>query len=264
MTTMHPHGIIPLQGFIGFALCEQMMPAADGIGATTDAALLLPILRHILVYLKVGPAKKEVILDAMVNQHKNILISPGGVAEIFMCRKRPKNAKTTDGQVQSIKARRFGLMKLALQTGSTILPSFFYGVTDMFDQLLPVSHEEDTADTPSQSTSKSSISNTISKKVEAMSRKFQGGFSLFWGQYYLPIPHTPKVTFVMGDPIHPVNEFESVTSKDGKTVRICKRVENPTKEQVEDLVDRYCLAMERLFEQYKVEAGYPNDTIQVL
>ena len=43
-----------------------------------------------------------------------------------------------------------------------------------------------------------------------------------------------------------------------------KRVENPTTEQVEELMDRYTNALQSLFEQYKVEAGYPNDTLKVI
>ena len=35
----------------------------------------------------------------------------------------------------------------------------------------------------------------------------------------------------------------------------CERVENPTLEQVEELMARYVDAMHRLFEQYKEEAG---------
>ena len=44
----------------------------------------------------------------------------------------------------------------------------------------------------------------------------------------------------------------------------CEQVENPTSEQVEELLERYVDAMQRLFEQYKVEAGYPNETLKII
>ena len=44
----------------------------------------------------------------------------------------------------------------------------------------------------------------------------------------------------------------------------CEKVENPTSEQVEELLERYVDAMQRLFEQYKVKAGYPNETLKII
>ena len=110
----------------------------------------------------------------------------------------------------------------------------------------------------------SSIVDYVSKMVESASRRFQGGISIFWGQYFLPIPHNPQLSLVMADPIYPVPGTSELNTSGGKTIRTCKRVKDPTPEQVEELVGRYVDSMQRLFEQYKVEAGYPNDTLQIL
>ena len=45
---MSPHGVIPFQGFIWPALCDQYMRAMYGFGATTDFALRVPLLRQVL------------------------------------------------------------------------------------------------------------------------------------------------------------------------------------------------------------------------
>jgi hypothetical protein len=260
MITMHPHGIIPLQGFIGFSFCDQHIPALSGVGATTDFALLLPILRQILGYLSVGSAKKGAILHAMQNENKNMLISPGGVAEIFLCHRR--SGKDEGGQVQSIKARRYGLMKLAFQTGTAVYPVYIFGATDLFDQLMP--EKKANVENKGHNQKLLSIVDYVSKMVESASRRFQGGISIFWGQYFLPIPHNPQLSLVMADPIYPVPGTSELNTSGGKTIRTCKRVKDPTPEQVEELVGRYVDSMQRLFEQYKVEAGYPNDTLQIL
>ncbi len=222
-----------------------------GVGATTDVGSKLPILRQILGYLSVGSAKKGAILNTMQNENKNILISPGGVAEIFLSNRR---SKTSNGEVQSIKARRHGLMKLALQTGAVIYPVYFFGATDLFNQLMPV--------TKVTETKKDRNKFSLSEFVESFSRRYlQGGISIFWGQYFLPIPHNPRLSIVIGDPIHPV-PGTSELNRDG--IRTCKKVQDPTNEEVEELVGRYTDSMHRLFEQYKVEAGYPNDTLKIL
>ena len=46
--------------------------------------------------------------------------------------------------------------------------------------------------------------------------------------------------------------------------RTCKRIANPTDEQVEELMERYVNALQSLFEQYKIEAGYPNDMLHII
>lgn len=139
-------------------------------------------------------------------------------------------------------------MKLALQTGARIFPSFVFGASDMLDQLTPVEQESN------------SKANGIALMMQSMSRKIKGGLALFYGQYYLPIPYNPKLTMVLGNPIYPTNTSER--NANGQKVT-CKRIANPTKEQVEELMDRYTDALHRLFEQYKVEAGYPNDKLVI-
>ena len=250
---MHPHAIIPLQAFLWGAFCDQCIPGLYGVGSTTNGALKLPILRHILLLLAVGSARKEVILNAMQEKDKNLFILPGGVAEIFLSRRRTAaNAPF----VQTIKARRYGLMKLALQTGACIYPIYVFGATDVFDQLAPVKkgcNDHDSAH---------SIFDSIAGILESMSRRLRGGLTLYWGKYYLPIPHTPQLTMVMADPIYPVPGTSEKNVK-GK-MKTCKRVDNPSVEQIEELMARYVDSLHRLFEQYKVQAGFPNDTLQII
>lgn len=147
-------------------------------------------------------------------------------------------------------------MKLALQTGSSIYPAYVFGATDMLDQLTPVANDD------ASKSKDATIFNTIGNIMESMSRKIKGGLTLYYGRYYLPIPYNPQLTMVLGNPIHPVNNTSEMNVHGDK--RTCKRVENPTNEQVEELMDRYIDALECLFEQYKVIAGYPNDTLQVI
>jgi hypothetical protein len=251
---VHPHAIIPLHGFIWGAICDQLLPHMYGYGCTTDGAMHLPVLRHVLQYLQTGSAHKKTILHQMQQRGQNLFILPGGVAEIFLSHRR-QTSDNTIPNTQTIKARRYGLMKLALETGAAIYPTFVFGASDLLDQLTPAENEGDADASATKSKS-------IGSMMQSMSRKLGGGLTLYYGKYYLPIPHTPQLSMVLGNPIYPVeNSSEKNVCGDKIT---CKRVANPTAEQVEELMDRYVDALQNLFEQYKEEAGYPNETLKII
>ncbi|KAL9183934.1 hypothetical protein ACHAXT_002020 [Thalassiosira profunda] len=254
----HPHAIIPLHGFIWGAICDQLLPHMYGVGATTDGALYLPVLRHVLQYLSVGSTQKKAIVASMQQNGQNLFMLPGGVAEIFLSHRRP-TADNALPHVQTIKARRYGLMKLALETGASVYPCFVFGASDMLDQLTPVDNNGSDDNKSKETKSGGGIGSTMM----ALSRKIGGGLTLYYGQYGLPIPWTPRLSMVMGDPVHPVLNGKTVANVSGDK-RTCERVDNPTSAQVNELMERYVDATHRLFEQYKAMAGYPNDTLRII
>lgn len=214
---MHPHGVIPLQGFLWPALCDQFMPALYGIGATTDAALRLPLLRQVLSWLSAGSAQRDV-LQRGLDAGKNLYILPGGVAEIFT---------SCPGQHVVVARGRHGLMKLALRTNSKLIPMYVFGGTDTFNHLA-----------------------TSDGFFGRLSRTFRAGFTVFWGQYFTPMPYAAKIAMVLGDPI--------VATPSGE------KVAEPSKEQVDALLEKYIDALVRLFDQYKADAGCPEATLTVM
>ena len=88
-------------------------------------------------------------------------------------------------------------MKLALQTGAAIYPSYVFGATDMLDQLAPLdppAAEEESAKVES----KGGVLGFLGKKLEAVSRKMGGGLTVFYGRYGLPIPYKVRMSMVIG------------------------------------------------------------------
>ena len=237
-----------------------------------------------LFWISAGSAKKQAVLREMQIKNQNLFILPGGVAEIFLSQKR--HQPNDMPFVQTIKARRYGLMKLALQTGAIIYPSFCFGISDVLDQLASIDGGGTKEQTQKQQTEESATSkengNDEKKKngttildrmanvMEYISRKIGGGLTLYYGQYYLPIPYNPQVSLVLGDPIYPVpvkknddGSTNAMKNLHGDKVT-CERIDNPTEEQVNELMDRYVDALQCLFEQYKVEDGYPSDTLRII
>ena len=115
-THQHPHGIIPLHG-VGLwpALCDQYLKPLYGFGATTDAAMKLPLLRQLLGWMTAGSADRKVLTSGLAK--KKLFILPGGVAEIFV----------SEPGTHTIIAKRHGLMKLALRTGAVLVPMYAAG-----------------------------------------------------------------------------------------------------------------------------------------
>jgi len=266
---MHPHGIIPLHALLWGGFCTQMMPEFYGVGASTSIALRLPVLRQILRFMGVVSTQKKALIHSMQVEDKGLLILPGGVAEIFLSHRRRTVSNVGNvrdvrqGNLQSIKAKRYGLMKLSLQTGAAITPAYVFGATDLFDQLAPVTGDKRRKDASIHEHSITFL-DRISEVMESFSRRMKGGITLFWGKFYLPIPYTPKLTLCLGDPIYPVPGTEGSESNINGKKRTCKKIANPSEEEVMELMERYTKAIHSLFEQYKDEAGYGNDELEIL
>ncbi|KAL7560950.1 hypothetical protein ACA910_022438 [Epithemia clementina (nom. ined.)] len=218
---MHPHGVIPIQTFLWMTFCDQYMPNLYGFGATTDIAMRLPLLRQIMLWGTSGSASRR-ILKAGLEQGQNLYLLPGGVAEIFL----------SQPGTHRIKAQRRGLMKLALQTGAALVPIYVFGGNDFFCQLSATT-------------------------TEWLSRNVRAGITLFWGQYGLPMPHRIRCSMVLGDPIFPSPQTIGQGKSGNRTT--CRKIPNPSDDEIEELLQRYTNALQRLFDQYKTQAGCPED-----
>jgi hypothetical protein len=242
----HPHGVIPIHGYLWCAFCDQHFPNRYGFGALTDIALRLPLLRHVMGWLTSTSATKKVLLERM-NVGDNLYILPGGVSEIFLaCPGR---------EDQVIKAPRRGLMKLALETGAVLVPIYVFGANDFYSQLATYGSSS------THTTGRGAINdrtNLVGKVQRSVSRVTRGGFTFFWGQFGSPLPFQVKCSMVLGDPIEPVLGTLGQDRTPEGNKRTCKKIPNPTEEQIDELLCRYTDALVRLFEQYKAQAGYPD------
>ena len=149
----------------------------------------------------------------------NLYILPGGVAEIFT---------STPGDHTIVFKERRGLARLSIETGAMLVPTYVFGATDFFGNMVK-------------------SDNFLAR----LSRKLKAGICIFWGKFGLPVvPFTPKVTLVVGDPI----SVPKWKAKDG---------ERPPRDMVEKLHTQYLQDMHDLFNKYKAEAGYPDAILNV-
>lgn len=199
-----------------------------GFGAMADIVMYLPFLRNILGFLAGGSATYKVLKDGIVHGKvpcvnaagrvpKNLYVLPGGIAEIFTS-KPGRNAIV-------FKDRR-GLCKLSVETGAQIVPCYVFGSNDFFENLA-----------------------TNESFLSTLCRKYRIGVTVFWGYLGLPIPYSPKVTMVLGDPI-PVPQIADDDEKHSKAI--------------EALHSQFMVDMKALFEKYKTVAGYANAELEIL
>lgn len=227
---MHPHGIVPFHAVLWAAFCDQYYQFEGkklyGFGAAADVVQYLPFLRNIMGWLSAGGADYKVLLDGLergkcppVNAvgrecTKNLFILPGGIAEVFT---------STPGKHAIVFKKRKGLIRLSLETGALLCPTYVFGATDFFENL---------------ATNESSI-------FAQFSRKFRMGVTIFWGRFGSPVPYTPKITLCIAEPI-PVTRWDIKTQGPIPT------------EVVDKLHKQYLDAIVDVFETYKAAAGYPD------
>lgn len=135
----------------------------------------------------------------------------GGATEAFYC--KPRTYKI-------ILTKRKGFVKLALQNGCSLVPVFSFGETDLFDQ---VSNPEGSFVRKLQEWLKQYIG--IAPAIPVGRGFFQYNFGM--------IPKRKPVTTVVGEPIDVV------------------KTENPSREEVETLHEKFTQSLINLFETQK-------------
>jgi len=81
--------------------------------------------------------------------------------------------------------------------------------------------------------------------MESISRKIQAGMMGFYGRWYLPIPRRVAIT------------------QASSSYRVPQKIENPTKEQVEHIHQQVYGGLQRVYDQQKAYAGYPDETLHI-
>lgn len=241
---MHPHGIIPLQAILWAAYCDQYLslplspitekvdPASRknlyGFGAAADVVCHLPLLRNLMGWLSAGSASYKV-LKAGLTKGESAACNAAG--------RKPRNLYLLPGGIAEVFCsqpgtnvivfkKRKGLCRLSLETGALLIPCYVFGGTDFYYNLM-----------------------TADGWVSRLCRHLQLGVTIFWGRFYLPIlPLTPKVTICIAEPL-PVQKWDQPGPVPD--------------EMIDKLHSQYLDAIQRLFDDYKVAAGYPDATLEI-
>uniref|UniRef100_A0A7S1FMV2 Acyltransferase n=1 Tax=Corethron hystrix TaxID=216773 RepID=A0A7S1FMV2_9STRA len=200
IVAMSPHGIFPFG--LGIAAVSSnftggcfnvpppnhpdlnLMPQKPLRTVMATQTALFPILNMILKWLRSVDANAHSVDAALRNGH-SLGISPGGIAEMFLCHPAPGFGK--DDEAIFLKNRR-GFVRMAARHQLPVLPVYVFGASDKFRRV------------------------PLPKVFERLSKIFRISIILFFGRWGLPIPFVGKgLHYVIGKVIEPSSMGEADT-----------------------------------------------------
>mmetsp|Transcript_21157 Transcript_21157/g.31374 ORF Transcript_21157/g.31374 Transcript_21157/m.31374 type:complete len:362 (-) Transcript_21157:1562-2647(-) len=209
-----PHGVFPY-GNVLAVLCFPTYFGFSFRGLASSMALRPPIFKQILRSIGIVDASRHIARKA-IEEDGSIGISTGGVAEVF--------ETNADDECVLLK-ERIGMIKLAIRTGSILVPCYLFGNTKLLNcwagDGLPLNGKS---------------------YLETISRKIGFALILIYGRFGLPIPFRKPVVGVIGK---------------GIQTRHLK-CEDPTMEQVQEIQGLLLKEMQRIFDEYKHLYGWED------
>ncbi|XP_053329987.1 diacylglycerol O-acyltransferase 2-like [Spea bombifrons] len=218
----HPHGILCIGAFCNFVTestgFSQKFPGIRPYLATLAGNFRLPVLREYMMSGGLCPVNRKSIGYVLSKSGRGnaVVIVVGGAAESLSCQ---------PGVTTLILSRRQGFVRLALENGTDLVPSFSFGETDLYQQV----HFPE-----------GSI-------LRAAQCKFQKLFGFapcfFYGRGLTScqskgfIPYSRPVTTVIGEPV---------------TV---PQIKDPSPQIVDQYHEMYKRSLLKLFHEYKTKYG---------
>uniref|UniRef100_A0A0G4HRH9 Acyltransferase n=1 Tax=Chromera velia CCMP2878 TaxID=1169474 RepID=A0A0G4HRH9_9ALVE len=218
---LHPHGIMPWGAFFNVTTeinqFSKVFPSQDVRVAIVTIAFWVPIYRELALWGKVMDCSLPVVRRALESE-KSVMLVPGGA---------PEGLKANPGRHSLVLRRRDGIFRLALETGTDLVPVYSFGDGSTYRQLVP---EEKT----------------------------------IWGKLFLGAQDRIRslIGIVIPVVLNVVPRKCKVATVFGAPVRVEGVVKEPTKEQIEELKERYVEALKRLFDDHKEK--YAADRIEDL
>lgn len=223
-----PHGVLTTSCFLSFATDTtgfwKMFPGIRSRVVTLDLHLLIPFFREVCFSWGAASCSREGITNLLEapNDPKHprnrdgftsnaVVLIVGGAAESLHC--RPNN-------YQLVLKRRKGFCRIALKTGSPIVPVINFGEVDLFDQ---------PANPPGSRLRRFQEWVKSTTGIAPVAFVGRGFFQYSYGL----IPRRKPINTVVGSPVE------------------VEKIENPTQEQIDELHKRFCIALEDMFESHK-------------
>lgn len=217
MLCCFPHGMLCAGIFGNFATnyssFAKLFPGLTITAVTISMQFFMPFTRELMFGLGGCSASRDSMLYLLNDKsvHRAVALVVGGAAEAFNCR---------PGPYRIILKRRKGFVRLALETGTPLVPVFSFGETRLFDQ---VSNPPGSWIYTIQNTFRKAVGFTPCIPLGRGMLQYSFGV----------VPHRYPVHTVIGKPIY------------------VEKVANPTTEQIDALHETFTKALTALFEENK-------------
>jgi len=224
---LHPHGIIGISAISNFANDNEdwtsQFPGIDLRVATLPMNFKIPLYREWILSLGFITSDSKSIVTNLKKDH-SVMIVIGGAAEAL-------NAHP-GSETELVLKKRKGFVRLALQTGSHLVPVFAFGENELYDQ----------------------VPNPRGSRLRTIQEKFKNkfGFSLplFFGRGiflydYGMLPQRRKLLTVVGSPI------------------AVPQIAEPSEEEIDKYHAAYIEALEKVHQDYKGLAEKSEERLKI-
>lgn len=217
----NPHDMLPYAVF-AFNPTLRRLPGKYGEDVCclmTSAIFSIPFMRQVYTWVKGCPVDKRTFL-ARLHRGESSAFTPGGVQEVLML-----NPEKPSDVILYLQKRK-GFIKLALLTGSPVVPVFGFNLDGSYGYWFP-----------------------RGPFMAKMSRLFGIVPLVFWGRWFIPfgIPNPKKIHVVIGPAID-----------------VPKEGDNVTQESIDKYHGIFIVELEALYERHKHEAGYGERQLRII
>ncbi|KAI8829121.1 DAGAT-domain-containing protein [Chytriomyces cf. hyalinus JEL632] len=217
----HPHGVISIGAFTTFGTesrnIAQQLPGLNIRLLTLETNFKIPFWRDILLFLNVASADKKSINYILGGPKSkpgdSVMLVLGGAAE---------SLEAFPNTNKIVLKGRLGFIKLALQHGATLVPTFAFGENDIWDQV------------PNPKGSYVRKFQTMFKDIASFSPVLFHGRGIFTYDYGI-MPYRKPITVVTGIPID------------------CPKLDTVTEEDLKRVQQLYIAGVQSLYDKYKDE-----------
>uniref|UniRef100_K3W7H9 Acyltransferase n=1 Tax=Globisporangium ultimum (strain ATCC 200006 / CBS 805.95 / DAOM BR144) TaxID=431595 RepID=K3W7H9_GLOUD len=217
----HPHGLVSVHHVnmmtgASTPSFHELSPMPTRRHLAASVVFRVPIYREYLIWLGCVDATRKIAEKMLANQ-KSLVILVGGIAEQML---------SQQGDHTIYVQKRKGHIRLALKYGTSIVPSYTFGETDMYTH-----------------------SKFLLAFRQMIAKKFAVALLVGYGspRWFPVLPHKGvSINQVFGKPIH------------------VEKNENPSAEDIDKLHAQYVAELVRIFDKYKSKYGYKDSILRVL
>eukprot|EP00775_Hariotina_reticulata_P011662 gene11662-11805_t len=160
-----PHGVVPLSPIVAATYICTAWPWMRVYALAANSVFSVPYLRHLTTWWGAAPATEENFKALL--KRGNVAVIVGGIAEMYM--KHPAKERI-------MLRRRKGFVRVAVETGTSIVPVYHFGCTQALD--------------------------AWPQSAAGLSRKYRVSLGVPVGRWGLtPVPHPAPMFRVSGAPI---------------------------------------------------------------
>jgi 2-acylglycerol O-acyltransferase 2 len=210
---VHPHGIASDHRILMDGMLYDAFPGRQILTLSASVLFYIPVVRELALWTRCIDARKKVAAGALKRGH-SIMVIPGGEHE---------QIRTKIGREEIYLAKRIGFVKLALETGADLVPSYAFGCVDLYDTYT-----------------------FLHGPREWIRKTFGVCIPIYRGLIGF-LPKRVPMNLVFGDPIEPS----------------CAQPGAPTDEEINAAHAVYIAALRKLFDDQKAQFGYADRELVV-